>query len=248
MPRVFRGEISLNGGIGMKLIDKTGGFFSLVVLGLLSKPEMAQAVNWSQFSGSVNKGFSNENIYDTTKIYALMVSIVAVIIVIAVFRWWSDRLQQEQKVTFKKYKEKQKELESKTQNPSHKRKWFRLRTQAELRWIPASQVDSVKESKYFVDQLVDISAEGLCFCTAEEVTAGERIRFLLETGEERTLSIIGDALRVFGAEGSANGGEGEEPVKHNVAIKFSHMTPGDNDRLVAWITKRQRDSIHQQHD
>lgn len=232
----------------MKLIEKIECFFSLIILAVLLNPASAQAVNWSQFRGSVNKGFSNDNIYDTTKIYAFVVSIIAVIIIITVFRWWSDRQQQEQKVSFKKYKEKQKEIESKTQNPAHKRKWFRLRTQAELRWIPEAQADHVKESKYFVDQLVDISAEGLCFCTAEEVTAGDRIRFLLDTGEERTLPIIGEALRVFDAEDAGNNGEGAEPVKHNVAIKFSHMTPGDNDRLVAWITQRQRDSIHRQHE
>lgn len=244
----------------MKLIEKIGVCLSLMGLALLTRPALAQAVNWSQFRGSVNKGFSNENIYDATKLYAFVASIIAVIIIIAVFRWWSEQQQQQQKTNFKQYKEKQKEMESKTQNPAHKRKWFRLRTQAELRWIPAAQADHVKESRYFVDQLVDISAEGMCFSTAEEITAGEQIRFLLDVGEERFLPILGEVLRLFDAEVSGNsnssaeaGGDEEaveatQRVKRNVAISFTHMTPGDNNRLVAWITKRQRDAIHNTHD
>lgn len=244
----------------MKLIEKIGACLSLMGLALMTKPALAQAVNWGQFSGSVNKGFSKENIYDTTKLYAFVASIIAVIIIIAVFHWWSERQQQQQKKNYKQYKEKQKEMESKAQNPAHKRKWFRLRTQAELRWIPADQADHVKENRYFVDQLVDISAEGMCFSTAEEITAGEQIRFLLDIGEERFLPIIGEVLRLFDAEASSNshsaaedGGddeamEADQRVKHNVAISFIHMTPGDNNRLVAWITKRQRDAIHNTHD
>ena len=243
----------------MKLIEKIGACLSLVGLALLAKPALAQAVNWGQFSGSVNKGFSKENIYDTTKLYAFVVSIIAVIVIIAVFRWWSERQQQEQKKSFKQYKEKQKELESKAQNPAHKRKWFRLRTQAELRWIPAAQADHVKENRYFADQLVDISAEGMCFCTAEEITAGDEIRFLLDIGEERFLPILGEVVRLFDADVSSNSNssaedgdeeavEADQRVKHNVAIRFSYMTPGDNNRLVAWITKRQRDAIHNTHD
>lgn len=223
----------------------------MVTTSILLKPTIADAVDWGQFQGSVNKGFSSENIYDSSKIYAFIISIIAVIIIIIVFRWWSAQLQQEQKKNFKQYKEKQKELEAKNQNSSHKRKWFRLRTQAQLRWIPADQAEHVRESKYFVDQLIDISAEGMCFTTAQELTPGTSIEFLLDTGDDRSLPIIGEVLRIFDAEGSTSSAfdgesdENEELVKRNVAIKFSYMTPGNNDRLVAWITKRQRDAIHE---
>lgn len=229
----------------MKLIQKIEILSSLLLISVLIKPAAVMAVNWNDFSHTVNKGFSNENIYDSSKIVAFVVSIIAVIVIIAVFQYWSKRARLEQEVTFQHYKEKQKEIASKTQNPAHKRKWFRLRTQAELRWIPASQTEHIKESKYNVDQLVDISAEGLCFCTAEELAAGTELRFLLDTGEERVLPIAGKALRIFDAEGGA---EGDEPVKHNVAVQFTRMSPGDNDRLVAWITKRQRDAIHQKQE
>lgn len=226
----------------MKLIKKLEILGSLLLISVLLKPGTVLALNWNDFSHTVNKGFSNENIYDSSRIVAFVASIMAVIVIIALFQWWSKRTRHEQEITFQHYKEKQKELDSKTQNPAHKRKWFRLRTQAELRWIPAAQIEHVKESRYHVDQLVDISAEGLCFCTAEELTAGTELRFLLDIGEERVLPILGKALRIFEAESSP---EGNEPVKHNVAVQFTRMSPGDNDRLVAWITKRQRDAIHQ---
>lgn len=229
----------------MKLLKRIEEILTLLFISILIKPAVAQAINWGDFSHSVDKGFSSENRYSSNKITAFVVSLIAVIVIITIFKWWSERKKREQEVNFHQYKEKQKEIESKTQNSAHKRKWFRLRVQAELRWVTAAEAEHTKESKYFVDQLVDISAEGLCFSTAEEMTAGVDIRFLLDTGENRILPIMGKALRIFDAEESSNPGELK---KHNVAVQFTRMTPGDNDRLVAWITKRQRDVIHQKNE
>lgn len=222
----------------MKLFGKIEGFISMLVLSILLNPGIAEAINWSEFSGSVNKGFSNENIYDSNKILALLLSLMAVVIIIALFRWYSDKEQREQQTSYKKYKERQKEAASKSLNQAHNRKWFRLRTEAELRWIPAGQAGKVKESRYFVDNLVDISAEGLCFSSIEPVETGTEIRFLVDTGEGHVLPILGRVLRISQANS-------EEDEKRNIAVQFSYMPPGDNDRLVSWIMKRQRDAIHQ---
>ncbi|MGE5389882.1 MAG: PilZ domain-containing protein [Deltaproteobacteria bacterium] len=229
----------------MKLKERIKCLFCLVSIYILCNPAAVGAVDWNQFQGTVNKGFSKENIYDSNKIYAFMIAIIAVIVIVALFQWWNAQLRKEQQAAFKQYKQKQKEIESKASNPAHKRKWFRLATRAQLRWIQSDQADHVRENKYFVDQLVDISAEGMCFSTAQELLPGTHLSFLLDIGDNRVLSITGEALRIFDSNEEFYDSEGQKIEKHNVAIKFSYMSPGDNDRLVSWITRRQRDSIHE---
>lgn len=244
MFQLFPDTFIMDGGIAVRLKDRIVSVLYIAVIYIIWIPTSAWAVDWNQFQGTVNKGFSSENIYDSNKIYAAVISIIAVIIIIIVFQWWSAQLRKEQQTTFKMYKEKQKEIEAKTVNPAHKRKWFRLATRAQLRWMTADLADHVRENRYFSDQLVDISAEGLCFSTAEDLLPGTQIRFLLDIGDNRLLPIMGEALRIFDSNEDFYDSEGQKIEMHKVAIKFSHMTPGDNDRLVAWITKRQRDQIH----
>ncbi|NLW92734.1 MAG: PilZ domain-containing protein [Syntrophomonadaceae bacterium] len=232
----------------MKLNERIAGLIVLVATYILYMPSAVGAVDWNQFQGTVTKGFSNEGAFDTSKIATLVISIMAIIIIIIVVQWWSAQMRKQQQISFKKYKEKQKEIEAKTQNPAQMRKWFRLAVNAQLRWMTEEQADHVRENKYFADNLVDISAEGLCFSTAEELLPGTHIRFILDIGEKRDLLITGEALRIFDSNEESYDSEGQKIEKHNVAIKFGHMTAGDNDRLVAWITKRQRDAMKKTQD
>lgn len=227
----------------MKLKKRITGLIVLVVTYFLYKPSAVEAVNWNQFQGTVTKGFSNEDIYDTNKIYTLVISIIAIILIIIVFQWWSAQIKKQQQTSFKKYKEKQKESEAKSNDSTHKRKWFRLAVHAQLRWMTEDQADHVRENRYYVDNLVDISAEGLCFTTAEELLPGTHIRFILDIGEKRDLLITGEALRIFDSNEVVCDSEGQKIEKQNVAIKFGHMSAGDNERLISWITRRQRDAM-----
>ena len=114
----------------------------------------------------------------------------------------------------------------------HERNWFRLKTKAEFRWIPADQAARVRTNKYKSDHLIDISGGGMCFSTAEKLKSGDRIKILLSTGAGEPLFLDGEVGRV-----------GEDNAIYKVSVEFVGIRDGHRDRIVTWILNRQRLAI-----
>jgi len=113
------------------------------------------------------------------------------------------------------------------------RSWFRLKTKAEFRWIPAEQASKVRINRYKLDHLVDVSGGGMCFTTRELLQNGDHIKILLSTGSGDPLYLDGKINRVALYEDM-----------YQVSVEFVGIRDGQRDRIVAWVTESQRMIIH----
>ncbi|WP_054694707.1 PilZ domain-containing protein [Syntrophomonas palmitatica] len=206
--------------------------------GMLVFPDQTLAINWDEFSGAVNKGFHENQVFGFDDFILLMVIILVGLIVVAIFRAQDAKKTNEMKRSFAEYKERT--IAASAGKQQH-RQWFRLRTRAEFSWILASEAENAKPNKYHKDQLVDISGGGLSFVTAEELQSDDEIVLILDTGGAKPLNIKGRVIRTVEDK---NG----EDVKYTAAIQFIQLTPGQTDQIVNWIIKRQRETMRNQEE
>ncbi len=232
MARVFWGGVIALKVPGLKTI--------MTVLFMLQSlfvfPNQTLALNWDEFSGAVNKGFRENQVFGFDDFMLLMVIILVSLIVVAIFRAQDMRKTKEMNRSFAEYKERTRAASAgKQQN----RQWFRLRTRAEFSWILASKADTARQNQYHQDQLVDISGGGLSFQTAENLEANDEIVLILDTGGVKPLNIKGRVIRTVEENNKAE--DGNNAALYNVAIQFVGLTGGQTDQIVNWITKRERE-------
>ncbi|PKM78336.1 MAG: hypothetical protein CVU90_02210 [Firmicutes bacterium HGW-Firmicutes-15] len=196
-----------------------------------------EGMTYNELSQGLNNNLGDTQLFSMSGLTVLILFIVASVGAVLVFRWYGAREEEAQRNSYKLYKERQAKVARSSPGQKHDRKWFRLRTKEEFQWILNAQAEKSKEKDYKRDHLVDISGDGLCFTTAETLNTNDEILFFLNTGEGKTLSVTGRAVRIVEETNPDN-------IMYNISVKFGNLLPGERDRIVAWILKRQRDAIH----
>lgn len=187
-------------------------------------------VTYYDVSRSINDAFSGKQIFSSKNIIGTVMTILFFVLVVLIFRlsWLIKEKELSQK--------RQSRIKLRPLGQQRKRKWYRLRTNMEFKWMFAVEASKSKEKQYKNDCLVDISGGGLSFRTAEKLNPGDKIKLLLDLGGGKTLSTQGRVLRI------------EKEVEQNnamykISIQFEDLLNRERDRLVSFIMKRQRHSI-----
>jgi hypothetical protein len=198
-----------------------------------------EGMTYSEFSQGLKSNLGNDQIFSMSGFIIFIIFILIIVGAVLLFRWYEAKEDEARRSSYKLYKERQKQVASSSPGQQHNRKWFRLRTKAQFQWILSAQAETAKEKDYQRDQLVDISGDGLCFTTAKALNTDDEILFFLDTGDGKKLTLTGRAVRI--AEET-----NQYPAVYNVSVKFGYLRPGERDRIVAWILKRQRAAIHEE--
>lgn len=168
----------------------------------------------------------NSPVIDKINGVTLILIIITCIAIVMVFRYNFSRDEKVQRAAREMYRERQR-----SQSSDQKRNWFRLKTDAEFKWIAAHLADSARESQYNIDQLIDISGGGLSFSTFELLNPADEINMILPTGFN-PLCIEGRVIRAVPSDDA-----------FLVSVQFIGMLDGQRDKLVAWIQKTQRNAM-----
>jgi|GEM_PF-2731685 len=202
--------------------------FTLVFLWLqiflMAKPGLA--ANYRDVSSSLNSAFSGSQLLSPKNVIGTVLTIFFFILVFLFFRF--SLVKKEKQASQKgRVRIRTRPLSGGQQ----KRNWFRLRTNAEFRWIAAGKASRAKEDQYDRDSLIDLSGGGLCFKTVKKLNPGEEIKILLDMGGDKKLYLTGRVLRTQEII------PGEEFFK--VSTQFVNLSGSERDRVVSFIMKHQ---------
>lgn len=210
---------------------KTKGFVSKItttLLGLLFILVFAlpgQAANRNDALFDLKDTF-NSPVANKVSGITLILIVIACIAIVMIFRYSFSREEQVQRTAREMYRERKR-----SQSAGQKRNWFRLKTDAEIKWIDANLADKARENQYNVDQLIDISGGGLSFSTFELLNPADEINMILPVSPN-PLSIDGRVIRSVPSDDA-----------FHVSIQYVGMLDGQRDKLVAWIQKNQRNAM-----
>ncbi|MCL6610157.1 MAG: PilZ domain-containing protein [Peptococcaceae bacterium] len=178
-------------------------------------------------SRSITDAFSGRHLFSVKNIAGFALTVLFFVLVFQVFRLsWLKK----EKESSRRGRVKLRPLD-----PQRKRKWYRLRTDLEFKWIPAGDAGK-RPGQYKTDRLEDISGGGLCFKTGKKLNPGDEIRLVLDLEGGRNLAIPGRVLRVEEETGQA------DPI-YKVAVEFENLPGIERERVVSYITKIQRHYI-----
>lgn len=220
---------------------------------MLVLPVQSDMSDWASFSRSLNDSFSPNHAYTVKNAVLLVLLIVLTALLILLFRWYFSREKQTERQQYLLYREHKKERAALQPDSRQQRSWFRLPTSSAFKWIPADRADKTQERLYNRDKLYDISGGGLCFTTAAQLQPGEEIVVLLEPPGIKPFKIYGQILRVeenhitqtsLPADDFQDDTQPREPFE--AALQFVSLPPGEQERLISWIAKGQREFIQEE--
>ncbi len=209
----------IKGFVSKATITLLGLLFTFV----LTSPGQAANRNDALFD---LKDTFNSPIADKVSVLTLILIVITCIAIVMVFRYNFSREEKVQRAAREMYRAKQR-----SQSAGQKRDWFRLKTDAEFKWIAAHLADSARESQYNIDQLIDISGGGLSFSTFELLNPADEINMILPTGSN-PICIDGRVIRAVPSDDA-----------FHVSVQFIGLLDGQRDKLVAWIQKNQRNAM-----
>jgi len=194
----------------------------------------AQAANRNDFLFNLKDTFNN-SIGDKFSVNT-SITIIICAALLGLFLFYNSREKNIRRSARKlrQIKEHRQMLMSK-QASSQKRKWFRLATRAEFKWMPVDQDSQARHNRYTVDRLIDISGGGICFSTDKRLNPGNQIKITISTGQGDPIYLNGQVTRVSRDNGS-----------YKVAVEFIDIRAGQQDRIITWILARQRKAIHEE--
>lgn len=196
--------------------------FLLIQL-ILALPGQAETT-YNDVSRSITGAFEG-----TQNVIGIIVLSLVGVLAVAAFR-----------ISWRKEKESEKKVPAKIRlrplGPKQNRKWYRMKFSMEFEWIPATMAEKAQQKHYKTGRLVDISGGGLCFKTAEEINAGDEILLFLDIGEKKPMVINGKVLR-------AEKETGRNSALFKVSLEFLRLLRGERDRIISFITKRQRSVV-----
>ena len=213
-------------------------FFLLLQIFVPVFPVQADVTNWNEFSSSLNQSFSGQHVLSQKNISALIISILVIALLSVVFYLYLQKEKKRQALSKQRYQEIRKARIARS-SEQQKRRWFRLKTRAEFKWIPAPLGSEIDEKEYQTDRLLDISGGGLSFSTADIIEPGDEIAILLDVRGKNALSLKAEVVRIVKADNP------EEELS-TVSVQFTNLSNRDEDRLVSWIIERQRNTIQEE--
>lgn len=203
--------------------------FFILQLFVLPRPCRAET-SWYDVSGSLRDSFSGNQAFSLKNILGFIFLAVLFYVVYQILKVY---MQKEEQIS----RRRRKRVPLRPLNPMQKRYWFRMQTNAEIKWEFAEEALKAKKVIYKKDHLVDISGGGLCFATAEKVEPGEELTLLVNVGEGKILNLKGTVVRVQTDSDSQDGS------LYRVSLQFVDILSGERDSIVNMIMSRQRDSI-----
>lgn len=186
------------------------------------------AANRNDFLFNLKDTF-NSPLASKFSLSSIVVTLALVVLLVLFFHYYST--EQNVRRTARDLKREKNHQPIASNQPN--RKWFRLKTRVEFKWLPIDQVPKVRINRYKTDRLIDISGGGMCFATKEKLNYGDQINIILSTGEGEPLVMNGQVNRI-----------GEDNASYTVSVEFIDIRDGQRDRIVAWILNRQRLEIH----
>lgn len=218
------------------LPKKTGITTLLTALLLLASSGDACALTFNEFSSSVTSTFDSDP-FAINRLIAGVSLVVFMFIIYAAFRMWKKQTDQAVDHHYELVKQRHEAyLEALRTGKGQKRQWFRLYSPAEFEWQPPHRPAQGKRPKFKQDRLTDVSAGGIGFTTSEVLEAGDRIKLILYTGEGSPMYLEGRVARVL--PDPESGG-----LVSSAGVAFEGLTEAEQDRMLAWIARRQRDQL-----
>lgn len=210
---------------------------SLHILGVVFDVH-ADVVDWSSFTRTVNDTFSGNNPHSSNNIIVLLLALFTVVLFAVISRFYQAK-EKKEILQYEVNREKKRSQLNSSADAKQQRKWFRIRQSLLLKWIPSFKAIYARESQFEKAELIDISGGGLRFQTDSMLKVDDELTFVLDIGDKKPLSLRGRVLRVEEKEAP------DRPV-FQVAVQFGDLLSGERDRLVSWITKGQREIIHEE--
>lgn len=192
-----------------------------------------QAANRNDFLFNLKDTFNN-SVVDKFSVNT-SIAIIICTALLGLFLFYNSREKNIRRSARKlrQIKEHRQMLVSK-QAAGQRRKWFRLATRAEFKWMPVDQLSQARHNRYTVDRLIDISGGGICFSTDKILKPGNQIKIIISTGQGDPINMNGQVIRVS-----------RDNDSYKVAVEFIDIRAGQQDRIVTWILARQRKAIHE---
>lgn len=205
----------------------TGLLFFLITV-LFLTPE-AFALNWDDFTQSMNDAFSKKNVFTTNNLILLTIVLIITVSLILIIRFDTIRTDE---IRRKAYQEVRQELlAKKALAKSDNRSWFRMPVQMQFKWQHWPEELYVKPKK-FSGLVLDISGGGMLFQTTELLNVQDEIKLWL-TIDKSPIELIAQVIRI---QEKLNESESKEYL---IGVKFIDIREGTRDKIIAWILKSQ---------
>lgn len=193
-----------------------------------------QAANRNDFLFNLKDTFNSPPARNISTSELIISMTFIMLIVLFFFAFSSEQNKRRSTRKLIQYKKRmQKQASRQSGAGQQKRSWFRLKTKAEFRWIPAEQASRVRINRYKLDHMVDVSGGGMCFTTRELLQTGDHIKILLSTGSGDPLYLDGKVNRFA-----------LNKDMYQVSVEFVGIRNWQRDRIVAWVTESQRQILH----
>ncbi|MGI6436324.1 MAG: flagellar brake protein [Syntrophomonadaceae bacterium] len=204
----------------------------------LMHPPIAQGITWDELSSSLHRTFHYRHPWDYENMIGLGLTLIIFGLLMAAFKIYTGLQQKGWQRFYNDYCHKRLLVGASTlpDGSPQKRQWFRLPTQAWLKWFHFRGFAPNHDHEYKQDRMVDIGGGGLSFTTEKKLDIGAVITFLLDVGSGEPLSVWGRVVRVQEKTPT-------EPQQYSIAIQFADLPNADRQRLLSWIMKGQRDAI-----
>jgi len=187
------------------------------------------SADWAGFSSSMNRALSSSEGHSIGKILALL-AMVFIVVLGALYIRHQSRKEDEFLLNRKKFS-------LKPLDGNRKRYWFRLPMKMEFKWIPADEAEKVGENRYNRDSITNISGGGISFTTDKQLNPGDKLSLILDVQEKKPLFLNGEVVRIIEEI------KEKDIIMYKTALRFEGIRPGQQDKIVALITKIQRANI-----
>jgi len=120
-----------------------------------------------------------------------------------------------------------------------KRSWVRVKADMDFDYVLLDEAgNSVSDAKRV--PVIDLSAGGLSFLSDEDLTAGRELLAFINLDEEQLLRVKARVVRVLKDPDGEN--------RWTVGVQFLNLRPRDEERIVRWSIRRQREIIEKNKD
>lgn len=120
-----------------------------------------------------------------------------------------------------------------------RRSWVRVKADMDFDYVVLDETGNpMTEAKRA--PVIDLSAGGLSFLSDEDLTAGRELLAFINLDEEQLLRVKARVVRVLKDPDGEN--------RWTVGVQFLNLREGDEERIVRWSIRRQREIIEKNKD
>ncbi len=191
-------------------------------------------MSWEEFASSLNRAFSNKNVFTFENILFFLLVLILCLIIIYIVRYETIKANIKRRIAYQETRKRLLKKRSHSQD-SNKRDWYRIETEIPLKWYPLPIPSHIQAKNFYDATAVDISGGGLLFYTHEIAALNEEILLLLNL-DDMDLQLSAQTLRVQSEEK-----DGEK--YYLTGVKFTNIREGQRNRIISWILKSQAEDL-----